>query len=61
MDDINFGGAGGDEDPFMGEIADKISFVASLVGDLAVSSLLKKTHSSSFDLNVSKNHVKRCN
>lgn len=47
MNDNDIGAAGGDEGPFVLEIADILFSIASVVANSTVSSSLEKTHSSS--------------
>lgn len=57
---IDFGGAGGNEVPFLDEISDKISSVPSVMRDSTVASLLEIIHFSSIELKVLKKQVRSC-
>lgn len=52
MNHSDFGGAGGDDEPFLAETADILASVASVVGDSTVSSLPEIMHSSNFELKL---------
>lgn len=58
MNDDDFGGAGSDEEPFIGDIAVVLSSVSSVVGNSTVASILEISHSDSFDLNYSEEHMR---
>lgn len=55
MNDNDFCRVAGDKAPFVAEIADKISSVALVVGDLTVSCALERMQSSSLNLKILRN------
>lgn len=60
VNDNDVGGAGGYDAPLKPDIADIRSAVASMAGDLTLSSILEIIHESSLDLNVFRNRVRSC-